>query len=84
MAEMGGHELGQRVAERRPALPVLYMSGYPLDEVVRRGLLQEHQPFLQKPFAPAALLESVRSLLDSATSSSALGPPPAAALSARQ
>jgi len=84
MAEMGGHELGQRVAERRPGLPVLYMSGYPLDEVVRRGLLQEHQPFLQKPFAPAALLESVRSLLDSATSSSALGPPPAAALSARQ
>jgi signal transduction histidine kinase/DNA-binding response OmpR family regulator len=84
MAEMGGHELGQRVAERRPALPVLYMSGYPLDEVVRRGLLQEHQPFLQKPFAPAALLESVRSLLDAAPSVSALGPPSAAALSARE
>jgi CheY-like chemotaxis protein len=84
MAEMGGHELGQRVAERRPGLPVLYMSGYPLDEVVRRGLLQEHQPFLQKPFAPAALLESVRSLLDAATSGSTLGPPPAAALSARE
>jgi signal transduction histidine kinase len=84
MAEMGGHELGQRVAERRPGLPVLYMSGYPLDEVVRRGLLQEHQPFLQKPFAPAALLESVRSLLDAAPSVSALGPPSAAALSARE
>jgi CheY-like chemotaxis protein len=84
MAEMGGHELGQRVAERRPALPVLYMSGYPLDEVVRRGLLQEHQPFLQKPFAPAALLESVRSLLDATPSVSALGPPSAAALSARE
>ncbi|MGH7514678.1 MAG: ATP-binding protein [Gemmatimonadales bacterium] len=82
MAEMGGHELGQRVAERRPALPVLYMSGYPLDEVVRRGLLEEHQPFLQKPFAPVALIETVRSLLDAATS--ALGPPAAAALSARE
>jgi len=56
------------------------MSGYPLDEVVRRGLLQENQPFLQKPFAPVALLESVRALLDA----SALGPPPAAALAARE
>jgi signal transduction histidine kinase/DNA-binding response OmpR family regulator len=80
MAEIGGRELGQRLADRRPGLPVLYMSGYPLDEVVRRGLLQESQPFLQKPFAPVALLESVRALLDA----SALGPPPAAALAARE
>jgi CheY-like chemotaxis protein len=84
MAEMGGHELGRRLADSRPGLPVLYMSGYPLDEVVRRGLLHAHQPFLQKPFAPVALLETVRSLLDAATASSALDPPPAAALSARE
>ncbi|HET9725927.1 MAG TPA: response regulator, partial [Gemmatimonadales bacterium] len=80
MAEIGGRELGQRLADCRPGLPILYMSGYPLDEVVRRGLLQESQPFLQKPFAPVALLESVRALLDA----SALGPPPAAALAARE
>jgi two-component system, cell cycle sensor histidine kinase and response regulator CckA len=80
MAEIGGRELGLRLAERRPGLPVLYMSGYPLDEVVRRGLLEENQPFLQKPFAPAALLESARALLDAST----LGPPPAPALAARE
>jgi CheY-like chemotaxis protein len=80
MAEIGGRDLGLRLAERRPGLPVLYMSGYPLDEVVRRGLLEENQPFLQKPFAPGALLESVRALLDA----SFLGPPPAAALAARE
>ena len=80
MAEIGGRDLGLRLAERRPGLPVLYMSGYPLDEVVRRGLLEENQPFLQKPFAPGALLESVRALLDA----SLLGPPPAAALAARE
>jgi signal transduction histidine kinase/DNA-binding response OmpR family regulator len=80
MAEIGGRELGQRLAERRPGLPVLYMSGYPLDEVVRRGLLQENQPFLQKPFAPLALIETVRALLDAST----LGPAPAAALAARE
>jgi CheY-like chemotaxis protein len=80
MAEIGGRELGLRLAERRPGLPLLYMSGYPLDEVVRRGLLQENQPFLQKPFAPMALLETVRGLLDGST----LGPAPAAALAARE
>jgi two-component system cell cycle sensor histidine kinase/response regulator CckA len=63
MAEMGGRELGHRLASRRPDLPVLYMSGHPLDEIVRRGLLQERQPFLQKPFAPDALLDAVRMML---------------------
>ena len=66
MAGIGGRELGRRLGEIRPGLPVLYMSGYPVDEVVRRGLLQEHQPFLQKPFVPAALADAVRSLLDRA------------------
>jgi two-component system cell cycle sensor histidine kinase/response regulator CckA len=64
MAEMGGRELGRRLAEERPDLPLLYMSGYPLDEVVRRGLLQEYRPFLQKPFAPDTLVGSVRALLE--------------------
>jgi signal transduction histidine kinase/DNA-binding response OmpR family regulator len=66
MAEMGGPELGRRLGESRPGLPVLYMSGYPLDEVVRRGLLQENEPFLQKPFVPAALIDAVRGMLDDA------------------
>jgi hypothetical protein len=56
------------------------MSGYPLDEVVRRGLLEENQPFLQKPFAPPALQEAVRALLEAST----LGPAPAAAMAARE
>ena len=80
MADISGRELGLRLAERRPGLPVLYMSGYPLDEVVRRGLLEESQPFLQKPFAPPALLEAVRALLDP----SALRPAPTAAMAARE
>jgi signal transduction histidine kinase len=63
MSEMGGRELGRRLAAQRPDLPVLYMSGYPVDEVVRRGMLQEYRPFLQKPFAPDTLLGSVRALL---------------------
>jgi len=64
MAGIDGRELGRRLGELRPGLPVLYMSGYPEDEIVRRGLLREHHTFIQKPFAPSALATSVRALLD--------------------
>jgi two-component system cell cycle sensor histidine kinase/response regulator CckA len=64
MAGIDGHELGHRLLEARPDLPVLFMSGYPLDEVIRRGLLQEHHAFIQKPFAPSALAGAVRALIE--------------------
>ena len=60
MAGIAGPELGHRLLAMQPELPVLYMSGYPLDEVLRRGLLEEHQTFIQKPFAPSELLQAVR------------------------
>lgn len=62
---MDGPELARRAAELRPELPVLFISGYTDDEIVRRGLLQEGQPFLQKPFTPEALAEKVGLLLNS-------------------
>jgi signal transduction histidine kinase len=66
MAGVGGRELGLRLRKLRPDLPVLYMSGYPEDEVVRRGLLDESHPFLQKPFSPSALAATVGRLLAAA------------------
>jgi two-component system cell cycle sensor histidine kinase/response regulator CckA len=39
------------------------MSGYTDDDIVRRGLLNPDQPFLQKPFTPDALLRRVEELL---------------------
>ena len=71
MAGIGGRELGQRLHEVRPELPVLYMSGYPVDEVIRRGLLQERHAFIQKPFAPSALARAVGALLDAAAPTTA-------------
>jgi two-component system, cell cycle sensor histidine kinase and response regulator CckA len=52
MPEMDGRELARRAESLSPGLPVLYMSGYTDDEIVRRGLLEAGQPFLQKPFNP--------------------------------
>jgi PAS domain S-box-containing protein len=61
---MDGPELARRATELRPELPVLFISGYTDDEILRRGLLQEGQPFLQKPFTPEALAAKVASLLN--------------------
>lgn len=48
--DMGTEELERRVHAVRPGLPFLYMSGYPRDDILYRGLLREDQAFLQKPF----------------------------------
>ncbi len=60
---MDGPELARRAKELRPELPVLFMSGYTDDEIVRRGLLEAGQPFIQKPFTPEALSNEVAGLL---------------------
>jgi CheY-like chemotaxis protein len=64
MPEMGGRELGQRLATLDPDLPILYMSGYTGEDVVQRGLLDPGAPFQQKPFTPAGLALKIRGMLD--------------------
>jgi two-component system cell cycle sensor histidine kinase/response regulator CckA len=63
MPGMDGPELARQALAVRPGLPVLFMSGYTDDEIVRRGLLHAGQPFLQKPFTPEALGREVAALL---------------------
>jgi two-component system cell cycle sensor histidine kinase/response regulator CckA len=63
MPGMDGPELARQALALQPGLPVLFMSGYTDDEIVRRGLLQVGQPFLQKPFSPEALGREVAELL---------------------
>jgi two-component system, cell cycle sensor histidine kinase and response regulator CckA len=65
MPVLNGRELGELLAVERPGLPVLFMSGYTDDDVIRRGLLRPGSPFIQKPFLPAALARKVREELDS-------------------
>ena len=64
MPRMGGRELADQLARLRPGLPVLFMSGYTNDEIIRRGLLTPGAPFLQKPFSPETLATKVREVLD--------------------
>jgi two-component system, cell cycle sensor histidine kinase and response regulator CckA len=64
MPVMGGRELAEQLAGTYPGLPVLLMSGYAADELVRRGMLDaDAVPLLQKPFSPDTLVRRVRALL---------------------
>ncbi len=64
MPQIGGRELGQRLAVLAPGLPVLYTSGFTGDDVVQRGLLDAGSPFEQKPFSSDRLAAKVREMLD--------------------
>jgi PAS domain S-box-containing protein len=66
MPVMSGRDLADRLKQRRASLPVLFMSGYTDDEMVRRGLIEPDHPFLSKPFTPEVLAGKVRLLLDQA------------------
>jgi CheY-like chemotaxis protein len=65
---MGGREMASRVAQSWPDVPVLFTSGYTGLDVVRRGLLEAGQEFVQKPLAPEALARKVREMVDARSS----------------
>lgn len=65
MPGMDGRELGRRLAQSRPTLPVLYMSAYEVNDIFRRGSPRSSAPFLQKPFPQDGLINSVEQLLRS-------------------
>ena len=61
---MSAHELAQRIARIRPALPVLFISGYP--DGLRRlnGSLDASISLMEKPFTRASLLHAVAEALN--------------------
>jgi CheY-like chemotaxis protein len=63
MPGMDGRELGRRLAQSRPTLPILYMSAYDVNDIFRRGSPRSSAPFLQKPFPRDGLISSVERLL---------------------
>jgi two-component system cell cycle sensor histidine kinase/response regulator CckA len=65
MPGMDGRELGRRLSQRWPDLPVLYISAYDVNDIFRRGSPRSSAPFLQKPFALDGLVSTVRDLIAS-------------------
>jgi CheY-like chemotaxis protein len=63
MPGMNGRELALRVKERRPAIRVLYMSGYTEDTIAHRGVLETGALLISKPFTQDALTRKLREAL---------------------
>jgi two-component system CheB/CheR fusion protein len=59
-----GTKLARTLAALRPTLPVLYMSGLALEELVRQGRLDGGHTLLPKPFSPEILAAAVRGALE--------------------
>lgn len=64
MPEMNGWELAQRVAQLRPEVKTLFVSGYTEGALLHQGLTDKSVNFIQKPFSPQALALKVREALD--------------------
>lgn len=63
---VSGRELAKKLAAEKPALKIIYTSGYSL-EVVNTGFVyEEGVNFLQKPYEPETLARIVRNCLDRA------------------
>jgi two-component system, chemotaxis family, CheB/CheR fusion protein len=64
LPQMSGRELADRIAQQRPEVRVLFMTGHTEDAIVHHGVLEPGIALLQKPFTPPALVQKVRSVLD--------------------
>jgi two-component system cell cycle sensor histidine kinase/response regulator CckA len=64
MPEMSGRALAQVLGKIRPALKVLFTSGYTGDVISHHGVLDEGVHFLQKPFSMRDLASKVREVLE--------------------
>ncbi len=63
MPKMNGREFAESLMQVRPAIQLLFVSGYADDVVLHTGLSTEATPFLQKPFSLRQLGAKVGELM---------------------
>ncbi len=61
---LNGRELYARLSRERPALKVLYMSGYPRDVLSGQGILEREDALIQKPFSLESFASRIGQILD--------------------
>jgi PAS domain S-box-containing protein len=61
---MSGAALAERVHKKRPNMPVLYMSGYAADSVIKRGIIDRGAKLISKPFRKAEIARKVHQALE--------------------
>ncbi len=65
MPRLNGVEATLRIRHINPQVPVLFMSGYPREQVMERFGQHPHTDFIHKPFQSGELLASIRSVMES-------------------
>lgn len=63
MPGISGCQLAEEAVRYRPQMKVIYMSGYPDDEINCHGVSQDSAVFIQKPFSEATLLNMLTTTL---------------------
>lgn len=63
MPNLGGRGMVEELRELSPDMRVLFMSGYPKEEVFPEKDVAKHTPYLQKPFTSDTLFSEVRAAL---------------------
>ena len=64
MPGANGPALAVQIREARPAIRMLFMSGYTQETMEQYGFANQHAGFIQKPFSASALAKKVRHVLD--------------------
>jgi CheY-like chemotaxis protein len=64
MPQMNGKDLYERIKAQKLDVKVLFISGYTDDALVNLGVLDGNLSFLEKPFSPARLAQTIRKVLD--------------------
>jgi two-component system cell cycle sensor histidine kinase/response regulator CckA len=63
MPKMSGRALSEAARELRPDLPIVFMSGYTDDTILREGIATSEETLIRKPFSPTTLLHAIHHLL---------------------
>lgn len=64
MPGVGGRVLAETLQQMRPGLPVVFMSGYTTDDLIRKEVKEQTVGFLAKPYLAIELAGMVRVALD--------------------
>jgi PAS domain S-box-containing protein len=64
MPGLNGVEAVQRIRHINPKVPVLFMSGYPREDIMARFGQMPHTGFIKKPFRNNGLVQAIRSVIE--------------------
>jgi len=66
MPKLSGHEVGRRIRQLAPALPLMFATGHAEDEPLRQDMeVFENSVLVEKPFKLKLLASAIQSLLHS-------------------